>query len=149
MNILISKLPNSGWWASCIPKYKDNPAMIEGAVPNMQLLHEERQGLISSLTHEGHEVIELDFPEELDGKSPKHDFIFIRDPFISDQNGTVVILRAGELQRRIENKVVKYIMLPFVSKELIVRHSRYITLLMFIISNFLSKFINSASPTQT
>jgi len=112
MRILVSKFPRSGWWPNGIPKYKDNPAMVEGAVPNMQLLHEERQGLISSLTNEGHEVIELDFPEELDGKSPKHDFIFIRDPFISDQNGTVVILRAGELQRRIENKVVKTCLEP-------------------------------------
>ena len=69
MRILISKFPRSGWWPSGIPKYKDNPAMIEGAVPNMQLLHEERQVLISSLINEGHEVVELDFPEELDGKN--------------------------------------------------------------------------------
>ena len=112
MNILISKLPNSGWWASGIPKYKDNPAMVEGAIPDMGLLHRERQDLISSVTDAGHKITELDFPADLDGNEPKHDFVFIRDPFISNQNGTIVILRAGEPQRRIENKVVKRCLEP-------------------------------------
>ena len=112
MNILISKLPNSGWWASGIPKYKDNPAMIEGAIPDMVLLYRERQNLISSVINAGHEITELDFPADLDGNDPKHDFVFLRDPFISDQNGTIVILRAGEPQRRIENKVVKRCLEP-------------------------------------
>ncbi|GIS55285.1 hypothetical protein Ct9H90mP29_23270 [bacterium] len=52
-------------------------------------------------------MLEFDFPNELDQDEPKHDFMFIRDPFISDQNGTAVILRAGEPQRRVENKIVK------------------------------------------
>ena len=112
MNILISKLPNSGWWSSGIPKYKDNPAMIEGAIPDMVLLYRERQNLISSVINAGHEITELDFPADLDGNDPKHDFVFLRDPFISDQNGTIVILRAGEPQRRIENKVVKRCLEP-------------------------------------
>jgi len=112
MNILITKLPNSGWWTSGVPKYKDNPAMVEGAIPDMELLLRERQNIISSVTDAGHKIVELDFPNELDGNDPKHDFIFIRDPFISDQNGTLVILRAGESQRRIENKVVKKYLEP-------------------------------------
>ncbi len=56
MNILISKLPNSGWWASGIPKYKDNPAMVEGAIPDMELLLRERQNIISSVTDAGHKI---------------------------------------------------------------------------------------------
>ena len=112
MNILITKLPNSGWWASGIPKYKDNPAMVEGAIPDMELLLRERQNIISSVTDAGHKITELDFPTDLDGNEPKHDFVFIRDPFISNQNGTIVILRAGEPQRRIENKVVKRCLEP-------------------------------------
>ena len=107
MKIVFSKLPQSGWWSQGIPKYKDNPAMVEGAIPNINLLKRERKNLISSIVSAGHEVIELDFPIELDREDPKHDFIFIRDPFISNQNGLVVILRAGEPQRRIENKVIK------------------------------------------
>ena len=107
MKIVISKLPNSGWWQNGIPKYDDNPAMVEGAIPDLNIVEKERQGLISSIRNSGHEVIEFDFPNELDQDEPKHDFMFIRDPFISDQNGTAVILRAGEPQRRVENKIVK------------------------------------------
>ena len=107
MKIVISKLPKSGWWQNGIPKYDDNPAMVEGAIPDLNIVEKERQGLISSIMNSGHEVIEFDFPNELDQNEPKHDFIFIRDSFISDQNGTAVILRAGESQRRVENKIVK------------------------------------------
>ncbi len=107
MKIVISKLPKSGWWQNGIPKYDDNPAMVEGAIPDLNIVEKERQGLISSIRNSGHEVLEFDFPNELDQDEPKHDFMFIRDPFISDQNGTAVILRAGEPQRRVENKIVK------------------------------------------
>ena len=107
MKIVISKLPKSGWWQNGIPKYDDNPAMVEGAIPDLNIVEKERRGLISSIRNSGHEVIEFDFPNELDKDEPKHDFIFIRDSFITDQNGTAVILRAGEPQRRVENKIVK------------------------------------------
>ena len=46
------------------------------------------------------------FSLELDGQILS-DFVFIRDSFISDQNGTAIILRAGEISRRIENRVIK------------------------------------------
>tara|TARA_B100001142_G_C14304639_1_gene644295 strand:- start:574 stop:1452 length:879 start_codon:yes stop_codon:yes gene_type:complete len=107
MKILLSKLPNSGWWQSGVPKYKDNPAMIQGVIPNLELLFKERQNLISIIKTLGHDILECDFPKELDDKKPFHDFVFIRDPFISDQNGTAIILRAGEPSRRIENKLIK------------------------------------------
>ena len=107
MKIVLSKLPTSGWWTNGIPKYEDNPAMIEGAIPDIELLNKERKNLITSVINTGIEIVELDFPTELDQNEPKHDFVFIRDPFISDQNGLVIILRAGEPQRRIENKLVK------------------------------------------
>ncbi len=107
MKIVISKLPKSGWWQNGIPKYDDNPAMVEGAIPDLNIVEKERQGLISLIRNSGHEVIEFDFPIELDQDEPKHDFMFIRDSFITDQNGTAVILRAGEPQRRVENKIVK------------------------------------------
>ncbi|MBT5783449.1 MAG: hypothetical protein HOI03_09795, partial [Candidatus Marinimicrobia bacterium] len=41
---------------------------------------------------------------------PGHDFIFIRDPFISNQKGKIVILRSGEPLRRRENDIVKNIL---------------------------------------
>ena len=107
MKILFSKLPISGWWQNGIPKYEDNPAMIEGAIPNLNLLNKERKNLISIIKYNGHQVVEINFPKKLDEKNCKHDFVFIRDPFISDQNGTAIILRAGEQSRRVENFIVK------------------------------------------
>ena len=110
MKIVLSKLPESGWWKNGVPKYNDNPAMKQGEIPNMSLLVKERDYLIKAISEEGHEIIELDFPKQLDGKNPNHDFIFIRDPFISNQNGKVIILRAGEPARRTENEIVKKIL---------------------------------------
>ena len=108
MKIILSKLPKSGWWSNGIPKYEDNPAMIEGAIPDIGILREERKSLISSIINTGVEVVELDFPNELDNKEgPKHDAVFIRDPFITNQSGLAIILRAGHPARRVENRVIK------------------------------------------
>ena len=74
MKILLSKLPASGWWQTGIPKYPDNPAMQEGKVPNLGQLEKERRDLISVIQNAGHEVVEYEFPNELDGDNPKHDF---------------------------------------------------------------------------
>ncbi len=112
MKIVLSKLPESGWWRNGIPQYKDNPAMKKGQIPINSLLINERNTLIKSIRKEGHDIIELDFPKQLDSKNPKHDFVFIRDSFISNQNGKAIILRAGEPKRRIENKIVKELLEP-------------------------------------
>ena len=106
MKILISKLPESGWWQGGIPKYADNPAMVEGAVPDMQLIKVERNNLINCIKETGNEVIEINFPDKLDEEIPQHDFVFVRDSFISNQNGIAVILRACIPERRIENKII-------------------------------------------
>ena len=75
MKIVLSKLPSSGWWANGIPKYEDNPAMVEGAIPDIQILNKERKNLITSVISTGVEVVELDFPAELDQYQKKHDFV--------------------------------------------------------------------------
>ncbi len=106
MKILISKLPASGWWSSGIPKYQDNPAMREGEKPNHNKLVAERERLISILKEENQTIIEIDFPTKLDQNNPKHDFIFVRDQFISNQRDLVLILRSGERLRRVENLVM-------------------------------------------
>ena len=113
MKILISKLPASGWWRSGIPKYQDNPAMREGERPNHNKLVAERDKLISILKRENQTIIEIDFPTKLDQKNPKHDFIFVRDQFISNQRDLVLILRSGERLRRIENIVMGNILNKF------------------------------------
>tara|TARA_Y100001970_G_scaffold24422_2_gene29030 strand:- start:1627 stop:2505 length:879 start_codon:yes stop_codon:yes gene_type:complete len=106
MKIVISKLPDSGWWSRGIPKYDDNPAMKKGLIPNHALAEKERKVLISAIKKSGHNILEFDFPLILDQQNPKHDFVFIRDSFISNQMGTAIILRAGEPSRRIENQIV-------------------------------------------
>ena len=64
MKIVLSKLPESGWWKNGVPKYNDNPAMKQGKIPNMSLLVKERDYLIKAISEEGHEIIELDFPKQ-------------------------------------------------------------------------------------
>ena len=110
MKILMVKTPTSGWWNTGIPKYNDNPAMQEGSIPNTEVLDSEREKLKKVIYKTEHELIEIDFPKELDQKEPGHDFIFIRDPFISNQKGKIVILRSGEPLRRRENDIVKNIL---------------------------------------
>ena len=110
MQILTTKLPLSGWWSTGIPKYEDNPAMQEGKVPNLKILNKERDQLIRIIQKAGNKVIELDFPSEFDQEEPLHDFVFIRDPFISNQKGKIVILRSGEPLRRKENHLTKNIL---------------------------------------
>ena len=110
MKILISKLPLSGWWNSGIPKYKDNPAMQKGLKPDLNKLETERNNLIKILKNENYDVIEIEFPKILDKKNPKHDFIFVRDQFISNQDNTIIILRSGEPLRRAENLIMKKIL---------------------------------------
>ena len=110
MKILMVKTPLSGWWNTGIPKYNDNPAMQEGSIPNSEILNLEREKLKKIIYKTEHELIEIDFPKELDQKEPGHDFIFIRDPFISNQKGKVVVLRSGEPLRRRENHIMKNIL---------------------------------------
>jgi len=110
MKILMVKTPLSGWWNTGIPKYNDNPAMQEGSIPNSEILNLEREKLKKIIYNTEHELIEIDFPKELDQKEPGHDFIFIRDPFISNQKGKVVVLRSGEPLRRRENHIIKNIL---------------------------------------
>ena len=110
MQILVTKLPPSGWWSTGIPRYEDNPAMRKGAVPDLKILNEERDQLLKIIKKEGINILELDFPTEFDQEKPLHDFVFIRDPFISNQKGKIVILRSGELLRRKENYLAKNIL---------------------------------------
>ena len=110
MQILVTKLPPSGWWSTGIPKYKDNPAMQEGAVPDLKILNNERDQLLNIIKKSGINIIELDFPSEFGEEVPLHDFVFIRDPFISNQKGKIVILRSGETSRRKENYLAKNIL---------------------------------------
>ena len=105
MKILISELPQSPWWVNGVPLYDDNPAMRLGAIPDQVLLEKERSDLISILKDLNVEIIKLPFPSIYNTDPIKHDFVYIRDPFITNQKGKAVILRMKEPNRRGESTI--------------------------------------------
>ena len=106
MKIIISRLPQSHWWGNGVPSYEDNHAMQGGIIPDQSLLTLERNMLIRCLKRLGLDIIETAFPKNLDNKYLQHDFIYIRDQFITDQNGNAMILKFRNLNRKIETKYI-------------------------------------------
>ena len=106
MKIAISSLPKKPWWSDGIIGYKDNPFMKNGTVPNQNLLIKERLNLIATLRKNKIEVVEFPFPKILEESKFGHDYVFIRDSFISDLNGNVLMLKFAEKKREAETKIV-------------------------------------------
>ena len=106
MKIAISSLPKKPWWSDGIIGYKDNPFMKNGTVPNQNLLIKERLNLIATLKKNKIEVIEFPFPKILEESKFGHDYVFMRDSFISDLNGNVLMLKFAEKKREAETKIV-------------------------------------------
>ena len=106
MKVAISKLPKKPWWGTGIIGYKDNPAMRDGIIPDQNLLFKERENLINTLENNNIEVIQFSFPEELENKRYGHDFVFLRDAFISDLNMNVLLLKFSQKNRYAELKKI-------------------------------------------
>jgi N-dimethylarginine dimethylaminohydrolase len=106
MKIAISSLPKKPWWSDGIIGYKDNPFMKNGTIPNQNLLIKERLNLIATLRKNKVEVIEFQFPKILEESKFGHDYVFIRDSFISDLNGNVLMLKFAEKKREAETEIV-------------------------------------------
>ena len=106
MKIVISSLPKKPWWSDGIIGYKDNPFMKDGTVPNQDLLIKERQNLIDTLKKNKIEIIEFPFPKSLEESKFGHDYVFMRDSFISDLNGNALMLNFAEKKREAETKIV-------------------------------------------
>ena len=106
MKVAISKLPKNPWWGTGIISYKDNPAMRDGIIPNQNLLVKERENLIDTLKNNNIEVIQFSFPEQLENKKYGHDFVFIRDAFISDLNKNVLLLKFSQKNRDAESIII-------------------------------------------
>ena len=102
----MSKLPKTPWWGAGIIGYKDNPAMRDGLIPNQSLLIKERENLIDTLKNNNIEVIQFSFPKELENKKYGHDFVFIRDAFISDLNKNILLLKFSQKNRDAESKII-------------------------------------------
>ena len=106
MKVAISSLPRKPWWSDGIIGYKDNPFMKNGTIPDQKLLIKERLNLINILEENNIEVIELPFPLSLEETKFGHDYVFMRDSFISDLNGNVLMLKFAEKKREAETKLV-------------------------------------------
>ena len=106
MKVAISSLPKKPWWSDGIIGYKDNPFMKDGTVPNQNLLIKERLNLINTIRANKIEVIEFPFPTNLEETKFGHDYVFMRDSFISDLNGNVLMLKFAEKKREAETIIV-------------------------------------------
>ena len=106
MKIAISKLPNNPWWGTGVVGYKDNPVMRDRAIPDQGLLIRERLNLINTMKNNKLDVVEFSFPKELENNKYGHDYVFIRDTFISDLNGNALLLKFSQKNRNAESQII-------------------------------------------
>lgn len=106
LKILLSSLPASPWWGKGMPVYQNNWAMQEGNIPDNTLAQNEHRELIT-LIQKKTQTILRPFPEQLDTKKYKHDAVFVRDSFVSNQKGSVVMSHFRAKQRQDEADSLK------------------------------------------
>ena len=106
MKIAISKLPNNPWWGTGVVGYKDNPVMRDGIIPDQDLLIKERLNLINTMKYNKINVVEFSFPKQLENSKYGHDYVFIRDTFISDLNGNALLLKFSQTNRDAESQMI-------------------------------------------
>mgnify|MGYP003393559728 FL=1 len=106
MRVSLTKLPKYPWWGTGTPAYENNLAMKLGATPNQQLVEKQHQSVFQTL--QKYAQVELfPFPQELDTNAlNKHDFVFTRDGFISNQRGDIVISNFAERERQAEAELM-------------------------------------------
>jgi len=102
MKISMVCLPKFPWWGTGTPAYENNLAMKLGSLPNQKKVEKEHGQTLKILKKFA--SIELfAFPPELDSNGLyKHDFVFTRDAFISNQKGAVVVSNFSERERQAE-----------------------------------------------
>ena len=110
LNLVITSLPTNNWWGEGTPEYADNPAMKKGTIPKQIILEREWENLRNTLSNLPVDLEIIPFPFELDSNLPskwKHDFVFLRDLFISNQKGDIVVARFREKERQNEEKIIE------------------------------------------
>lgn len=102
MRVSLTLLPKFPWWGTGTPSYENNLAMRLGALPDQKLVEKEHTNAMK-LLKKYTQVELLPFPQELDANGlNKHDFIFTRDAFISNQRGDIVASNFSERERQAE-----------------------------------------------
>jgi len=110
LKIIISALPENPWWGKGTPQYADNPAMVQGTIPNQTILESEWKKFYQKLGKYSQELDIIPFPSILDGdytEDWKHDFVFARDLFVSNKKNEVVIARFKEKERQAEEEIIE------------------------------------------
>ena len=105
ITISVSSLPKNGWWNNGIVAYHDNDMMINGAIPNQELLKKEHENLIGILQKHSLETIIIPFKSELE-TNKKYDFVFMRDHFLCNANKDIVICNMKLSERMNEGEYV-------------------------------------------
>lgn len=102
MKICMVNLPKFPWWGNGTPAYENNLAMKIGSIPNQKKVAKEHSQAVETLKK--YATVHLfPFPQEMDSNGlNKHDFIFSRDSFISNQKGSVVMSNFSERERQAE-----------------------------------------------
>ena len=106
MKVAVTKLPANAWWGNGIISYEDNPAMQNGKIPDQNILKSERNDLIETIHKNNIEVVEFSFPKIFENSTYGHDYVFIRDAFISDLNGKALLLKFSQKNRESESSIV-------------------------------------------
>ncbi len=102
MKVSFASLPKYPWWGAGTPAYENNLAMRLGALPDQKTVEKEHAQTLKTLRKYA-SVEVFPFPQELDANGLyKHDFIFTRDSFISNQRGDIVVSNFSERQRQPE-----------------------------------------------
>ena len=102
MKVSFTFLPKYPWWGSGTPAYENNLAMKLGAIPDQKRVEKEHANVLKTL--QKYTKVEIfPFPKQLDANGlNRHDFVFTRDAFVSNQKGDIVISNFSERERQPE-----------------------------------------------
>jgi N-dimethylarginine dimethylaminohydrolase len=106
MKIIISQLPKDDWWGTGINAYDDNWGMRDGVVPDQEIVRREHKQLVEILKTKS-EVELIPFPYRDKYKNINHDFVFVRDQFVSGNDHSVVICNLRRPERKQETEYIK------------------------------------------
>jgi N-dimethylarginine dimethylaminohydrolase len=123
--VLFSTLPKSHWWGKGTPAYENNWAMKKGIIPNQEKVVQEHTSCFKTLAL--HTTLDVEqFPHHYDSPTLyKHDLIFVRDAFVSNQRGQVVISNFREKERQPEAEYMQEVLKKKGLKRLFLPHSAY------------------------